>query len=307
MTAFAPEPSLQLVAGIDLTRRSEAAFNTAVQLAIERDAALTVVHVIPADLPERVAKAHAEYAETLVQDHVSRANTAGLKKITPVIAHGRDYEALVEQADIARADVIVLGTHRQRGGMADILGTTIDRVLRLSSKPVLLARKPYQQPYQRILVAVDFSAISRRAIDTALTLFPEAEFLAVNTWGWRRKPNDGASGQQSELGEAHRLALKSLVHEVVQMARPSTDDRPPRVFELVAPGLPSVVVPELAHERLIDLIVVGTHARDGLSRFLIGSVAEEIMLRTEADILAIPPAHAVPAAAAAGVNSPVVA
>jgi universal stress protein E len=289
MTWDTPARRMRLIVGLDLSERSEPAFARAVRFALERNAELCVLHAISADLPDKVANSHAQYATTLVQDHTTRANGSGLHDVTQIIARGREYEAIVEQAEKLRADLIVLGTHQRRGIGADLLGTTIDRVLRLSGRPVLLVQKPNLQRYKRIIVAVDFSEASRRALSLTLELFPEAEILVVNTWGWRRKPMKIAAADSPEQSEAHRLALKGLVRELEDLATPRVDGEPRRIVELVETGMPEVVIPELAAERLVDLVVVGTHARAGVTRFLIGSVAEEIMLRVEADVLAVPP------------------
>lgn len=38
-----------------------------------------------------------------------------------------------------------------------------------------------------------------------------------------------------------------------------------------------------------DLVVVGTHGRTGITKLLLGSVAEEVLRTAERDVLAVPP------------------
>ena len=286
---------MRIIVGLDLTERSEPAFARAVRLALERSAELTILHAISRDLPEQLTSAHTEYATALVKDHAARAKSSGLSDVTQVIVAGIDYEALAEQAEHARADLIVLGTHHERSVLPDMIGTTVDRLLRLSAKPVLLVKRAPQHRYKRVLVAVDFSVASQKALALTLELFPDAEVLVVNTWGWRRKPAETAAAENPEQNQAHRLALNGLVREAEEAAGQRADGEPRKIFEILETGTPETVIPELAKERLADLIVTGTHARTGLTRFLLGSVAEEIVLRTEADVFVVPPpptAHA---------------
>ena len=293
MPKFKQDHRMRVIVGLDLSKRSEPAFTRAVGLALEHNAELSILHVVNADLPETLESSHAQYATTVMQDHATRANNSGLSDVTQILARGRKYEKIADQAKQVDADLVVLGIHRSRGSAADLLGTTVDRVLRLSDCPVLLVRRQTSHRYKRILVAVDFSAASRRALETALALFPQAEVLAVNTWGWRLIPKDAALSEQPEQSEAHRLALSAFVREATEAAGPRSDGEARKIVELVEAGRPEVVIPELADERLTDLVVVGTHARTGLSHLLLGSVAQEIMLRVDTDVLAVPPLPAV--------------
>jgi nucleotide-binding universal stress UspA family protein len=52
-------------------------------------------------------------------------------------------------------------------------------------------------------------------------------------------------------------------------------------------GDPAVDIPRLAQESHADLIVMGTHGRTGLMRWLMGSVAEEVMRRAPCPVLTV--------------------
>ncbi len=53
-------------------------------------------------------------------------------------------------------------------------------------------------------------------------------------------------------------------------------------------GKPSDVIINFAKERQVDLIVMATHARSGISHFFIGSVTEDTIRRSTIPILVIP-------------------
>ena len=50
-------------------------------------------------------------------------------------------------------------------------------------------------------------------------------------------------------------------------------------------GDPATAVVELADEEAVDMIVMGTHGRTGLSRLLMGSVAEAVVRRAKCPVL----------------------
>lgn len=60
------------------------------------------------------------------------------------------------------------------------------------------------------------------------------------------------------------------------------------VVTTVAYGLPASAIVRYAEEHAIDLIVVGTHGRTGISRALIGSVAERIVRTAPCPVLTVP-------------------
>ena len=66
-----------------------------------------------------------------------------------------------------------------------------------------------------------------------------------------------------------RGALAAWEQEAVRIAR-----RPIRSD--VIPGIPADEIARFARERAIDVVVVGTHGRGGLTRLLLGSVAERV-------------------------------
>lgn len=57
----------------------------------------------------------------------------------------------------------------------------------------------------------------------------------------------------------------------------------------VMPGRPDVVLPELVKLEHIDLLLLGTVARHGLSAFWLGNTAEDILPRVDADVLVLRP------------------
>jgi nucleotide-binding universal stress UspA family protein len=60
-----------------------------------------------------------------------------------------------------------------------------------------------------------------------------------------------------------------------------------RVECFVRRGNPATVILEMARESMCDLIVIGTHGRTGISRLLMGSVAEQVLRRAACPVLTV--------------------
>ena len=68
-----------------------------------------------------------------------------------------------------------------------------------------------------------------------------------------------------------------------------TDTRVSFEHRLIA-GVPGPAIVELAQQENVDLIVMATHGRTGLTRTLMGSVAEEVVRKAKCPVLTIKPA-----------------
>jgi len=262
-----------------------------VDLARSRGAALTLLHVTSDALPHQVATAHDTFATDVLCDLVSKAQAEGVANATQVLVRGRDYETIIEQARKDNASLIVIGTHRPSSIIQDMLGTTADRVLRYGVFPLLQVRAKAERAYNTILVAVDFSSASQKALELAVRLFPQARFVALTAYGSRRRSILGDDRQAREAAaETRRLALKGFLAEVAQSLGPAFDPNVTEIVPVAERGWAEDVILKYAEEHKPDLIVVGTHARGGLQQAVLGSVAEWVLTQAPSDVLAVPPA-----------------
>ena len=133
----------------------------------------------------------------------------------------------------------------------------------------------------RILCPVDFSECSLRAADYAFELAQRfrAAVEIVHVWqpiipgGEIRGPMSAYVGEEAEIGRA------------LERIRPRSIDVSCQHHLLVGDPVEEIV--ELAEEHQIDLIVIGTHGRTGLSRWIVGSVAENVLRRATCPVLTV--------------------
>ncbi len=134
---------------------------------------------------------------------------------------------------------------------------------------------------KNILVAIDFGDFSEDALQRAVALGQRlsAKVHAVHAYS--------IAGNQDI-----QALLPDAIHEVEMIARQKlsrivTTTVPPECLgELVViHGDPAKCIGQAAVQLGADMIVVGTHARRGLSRLLLGSVAEEVVRTAPCPVL----------------------
>ncbi|MCA8017593.1 universal stress protein [Burkholderia metallica] len=155
--------------------------------------------------------------------------------------------------------------------------------------------------YTNILVAVDGSPSSQRALDEGLKVARScgARLFAVFvvdkslmiTFGGRMDPDALLAEIRRDGASVLRQAERTIAHAAVNGETELVDTE---LGESVAERLQRYVA-----ERSIDLAVVGTHGRRGVRRLFLGSVAERFLRGSSCPVLLVRGSDAAPAAAAA--------
>ncbi|AUV84006.1 universal stress protein [Salinigranum rubrum] len=137
--------------------------------------------------------------------------------------------------------------------------------------------------YHRILLPTDGSEASLAALDHALDLtgrFDAAlDVLYVVDTG--ALPLDAHS---RALFDAADQAARGTVADMVDRAERRGVER---VTGEVREGSPSEVVLDYAADHDVDLVVMGTHARTGVERYLLGSVTERVLRASPVPVLTV--------------------
>ena len=138
---------------------------------------------------------------------------------------------------------------------------------------------------KNILVPVDYSDSGDAAIDYAASLAKEydAELHFVHVYD---QPHTNVDAGFSGYSFPSELPPVDLEAEAAKLQR-VTPPKGVRNCHKFIIGSPVDDLVEYAKENAIDLVVMGTHGRSGLSRLLMGSVAEGVVRRSPCPVLTI--------------------
>jgi nucleotide-binding universal stress UspA family protein len=131
----------------------------------------------------------------------------------------------------------------------------------------------------RILHPTDFSPSSAAAFGLACSLARDqgAQLIVLHVAVPPMTYDEIAASRQ----EGYRDDLREELHRV----RPKDPSIP--ITHLLDEGDPATVIADAAQIQNCDLIVMGTHGRSGLSRLLVGSVAEKVLRTATVPVLTV--------------------
>lgn len=228
------------------------------------------------ELEESLRKQLAQLVEEVAPGH------AGERLVVngPV---GRVIEGAVKRLGV---DLIVMPTSGAGPFRRFLLGSVTAQVLSDTECPVLTG--PHMdnmdafalRPYRRVGCAVDLDQTAERVVKAAAGLAAayRAELVAIHALPLLSVGGRGAFG----ASEMDKLAREHATAEITQKLKPF--DAEPKI--ILEQGQPEDVIPKVAKENGIDVLVIGRHGERGLLGGL-KTRAYGIIRRSECPILSV--------------------
>lgn len=297
-----PRNIRSIVVATDLTTECDRVVRTAASIAALTGAELHLIHVLKiTTLPPALSTEDTtpdleafEQAQEALEAQVERSTPAGFEPAGMlVVADPSESEAIRRHVEETGADLVVLGPHRGSPTDRPYLGTTADRVIRMTSVPCLIVREQIEFPIRRIGVLTDFSSAARAAFAAAL--------------GWIEGFSGGPSARgddRVQVSVAH-LAWAGTTTDTAKVETETIRPQLERFIERVVPAdalrnvdvLPRVLWAEDAIDTItrwvrnesLPLVVLGTQGISRLPYLYLGSLASTVARTAPCSVLLVPP------------------
>lgn len=275
----------------DFSPRSDRAIRRGVLCSRMSGARLSLLHVVDDDQPKYLVESACSHATVLLRELAHSLRDVDHVECDYRVVTGDAFDGIARTVSGLGSDLLIIGPHRRQLLRDVFVGTTAERAIRASPVPTLMANAVPTGPYRRVLIGVDLSACSAAALEgfARLTLVQPAAVTVVCLFD---APEVGLLARASASREAIDNHLKSQEGEVLRSLTQFLADlpvAPSRTMARFAEFGTARTLLKVAAESQADLLVVGTHGRSGLSKALLGSVAEAVLRDAEIDVLAIPP------------------
>jgi nucleotide-binding universal stress UspA family protein len=288
-------PIRSIVGATDLSAAAHRAVDRAAMLARDAGASLTLLHVVDAPALAQLRRwlDGADAERSILEDVRVRlhdlarqlASRFGIEVGERVVV-GRAVDEIARVAEEQGADLVVTGTLGAGVFRNRVIGSTAERVVRKSERPVLMVRHAGPAPYRRALVAVDFSPWSERQVALARVVAPDAHIVLTHCVDVPFEGRLRNAGVKERLIERWRTAARdeavTRLSEVGQRA--GLDDG--RWTALAPTGLtPWMQIVRQEQEQDCDLVVVGKHGQNAVEELLLGSTTNMVIAEGASDVL----------------------
>lgn len=275
----------KILVAYDGSRSAKNALSLASQLAREDKSWIKVLAVVPpyhgdlellgvANIKETIAGS----GQKLLAEATQIADQEDVHILTN-LEQGEAYEQIVHVAEEENCDLIVMGRKGQGKLERELMGSVTARVIGHTRKDILVIPEAAKLSWQNILLATDGSTCCDNALARALEIAQErgAKLNAVSVV----YSND----EFYALGQDVVKDLYQGADKVLDKVKKWAGDLGVQTELFVRDGEPHQAITDLAAEISASLIVMGSHGRKGLTRFLMGSVTERVIGYAECPVL----------------------
>ncbi len=218
-----------------------------------------------------------------------RLKKAGIEKVSAHVLEGMIAEAVQEYALGNSSDLVVMTTHG-RGPMSRFwLGSVADQLVHRLPMPLLLihtaeegAKRP-EPTFRNLLVALDGTPMAEEILVPAGEL---ARRMGATLTLLRVVPAELEGAKATAAGESGADKLRAEAHVYLQRIAGSLRERGvPARTRITVHAHPAAAILHEAATGEYDVIALETHARRGLPRLFLGSVADKVVRGSSIPVL----------------------
>lgn len=236
----------------------------------------------------------ADLAPAGLESAAQRLRVGG-QQVHTEVAIGDPARRIIDTAVDLDAEMIVMASHG-RGALGRLIyGSVADRVGRASPIPVMVVRARQLEPgpvgITRLVVPLDGSERAESALPVATTIsrrlgtpillirvVDPADLMPPAVGIGEAIPFEIYDEAEEELEQEARRYLDTMAQKLRELGLP--------VATRVLMGPPASAIEEATH--LGDVLVIASHERTGVMRWLLGSVAEKLTREDESPVILVP-------------------
>lgn len=286
----------RILAATDLSAPARHAVARAFRIAAGSGAELELLHVVNQgglDSLRNLLGLQAAAVEDRLLDQArealaSQAAELGLVHGVSAGTHlvsGRVLSAILDQADARDTDLLVVGARGEDYLGRLLLGTTAERLLRRTLRPLLVNKLAAHETFRRALLPLDFSPWSHTALQLARKVAPEAELVLMHAFEAPFEAKLEFAGVDESVLTMYRIAARQQALEQLQTYAAAAGLAAENVSFRVVHGHASNSILTLEQELDCDLIIMGKHGQGVLEELLLGSVTKHILAESSCDVL----------------------
>lgn len=207
-------------------------------------------------------------------------------EVEAIICEGEPPEVIVDIAREKKVELISMGTYGRKGLRRLIMGSVTSKVILNAPCDVMVVKRQCSEctgEYRSILVPFDGSVFSRKALEhaTELSKIDDADITVLYV-----------IPRYEEMIEFFRTdsikrAMLDEANRILDVAKVIAKERAVTIATMVKEGHAGDEIIETASMLKNDLIVIGTYGWKGVSRAIMGSTTERVIMNALCPVLVV--------------------
>jgi nucleotide-binding universal stress UspA family protein len=256
----------------------------------ERDAAVDIANPMVGQYMDRVGAALRSQSEDYL-DGIKRT----FKDV--VIGHGtrigKPAEIIAEEGDREEDTLIAMSTHGRGGVGRWLMGSVTDKVIHLATTPMLVVKSTdealpeSETELKTIIVPLDGSVLAEAVLPMAMAIAKalKLEVLLIRSISlpttYAAGPEYAPWPTENFTEEMEKQSTDALDKTAAQLKLEGVE----KIRIMVVTGPPAIQVVDIAKETPNSLVIMSTHGRSGVGRFVLGSVADRVVRHAGSPVL----------------------
>ena len=212
-----------------------------------------------------------------------------------LVKEGHPASCIADEGDKEPGTLIAMSTHGYSGVTRWVMGSVTDKVLHATANPLLIVRAreqtgtPPEVRLESVIVPLDESTMAEEALPHVVHI---AKALRLKVTPVRVTPTVDAYYRYAEYASGNWDSVAMQVDDQAAsylnvIRQKLLGQGVPLVEERLLHGPPAMAIVDLARETRNNLVIMTTHGRSGLGRWVLGSVADRVVQNSGDPVLVI--------------------
>lgn len=276
-------PIKTILLAVDFTDHSKLTLQSAISYCKENNCSLSIIHII--EKPGDYSETERNQLEHQVDEIAKVVQNHNITVPHVKVASGNIEENVVFFSESIQADAIFLGAGNFHKNKKYHLGYHAEAILRMSSIPVLIIKKNPNTFKGKIACLIDLTIQANKVLTTAIAYARQSnsELTIIHSI---ESPVYGFAGSGFNYSTSSQKILTDRSKELDDFLKQFDLNGVSWSIKLLV-GPPAIEATNFIKSQPFTMTIIGTTSRAGISRFILGSVAETVVRNIDCPCLVI--------------------
>lgn len=233
---------------------------------------------------EGVKESVLKECQDVLSELVAQADAEGVTANAKV-RFGKSWIELIRQVQQYEHDLVVAGTRHQGAWQGFLMGSTGIKLLRKCPCPVWITQPQAEREFESILVAHDLRPVGDRAMELGCSM---AELHGAQLHVMHSLEIEVDEGFPARIWPDKLTELQENAEQYLNTQLKGYEFAKPPQINIVLDA-PDPAILEYLDRHSIELLVMGTIGRSGITGFIVGNTAERVLPQLRCSVLAVKP------------------